>query len=172
MAAPGHARGVADAARQRPLPLSAQADLSPNVGAVNPDTGFPTFYADRNGLAIAPCLNGLPMCLDTAEAFLAEEGFYSTASAEVGNMAIGLVLEGAHDLDTGLPITFMRSQYAGNGPGSFVSEGTYTITDPYGTNTCTAELDGSIPNNACRFETGGPPPATLPPPRPAGSGRS
>ncbi|WP_374968172.1 Ig-like domain-containing protein [Terrabacter sp. BE26] len=138
-------------------PMQARADFS-QVGLTDPDTQFPSYYADSNGLALQPCLDGLPLCLGSRADLLDNgadgEGFYSAVAADVGVMSLGLDLEAAY-LAEDEEITFQRSQYSaksGLRPGS-----TYIVTDPYGTNTCKSDSTGAIKNNACRFETGGVP---------------
>src|SRR4051812_14013711 len=138
-------------------PMQARADFS-QVGLTDPDTRFPSYYADSNGLALQPCLDGLPLCL-TSRADLLDngadgEGFYSAVAADVGVMSMGLDLEAAY-LAVGEEITFQRSQYSAKS--GLRPSATYIVTDPYGTNTCKSDSTGSIKNTACRFETAGVP---------------
>src|SRR4051812_44296030 len=138
-------------------PMQAPADFS-QVGLTDPDTRFPSYYADSNGLALQPCLDGLPLCL-TSRADLLDngadgEGFYSAVAADVGVMSMGLDLEAAY-LAVGEEITFQRSQYSAKS--GLRPNSTYIVTDPYGTNTCKSDSTGSIKNTACRFETAGVP---------------
>ena len=129
----------------------------PNVGATDPDTGFPTWYADDTGLSLQLCLDGLPNCLasraDLLDAGAGGEAFWYAADAELGPMTVANHLEAAY-LDVDQPIAFMRTQ-ASAPKGGLAPEATYTIQDPYGTYTCTSDINGTIRNNACRIETGG-----------------
>ncbi|HET6651115.1 MAG TPA: choice-of-anchor D domain-containing protein [Nocardioides sp.] len=134
---------------------SADAALS-RVGPIDPATTFPSFYTDAQGMSLQACLEGPPRCLGSQAELMAApegEGFYYSASATAGGIDVGLELEMAW-AGIGQPIVFQRSQYAANG-GGLVPNAEYTITDPYGTATCTADESGSIKNNACRTETGG-----------------
>jgi hypothetical protein len=137
------------------ITTSADAVLS-RVGPVDPATSFPSFYTDSQGVSLQPCLEGPPRCLGSLAELLAApegEGFYYHASATAGGIDVSLELEMAW-AGIGQPIVFQRSQYSANG-GGLVPNDVYTITDPYGTATCTADASGSIKNNACRTETGG-----------------
>src|SRR3954447_19615358 len=132
----------------------ASAALS-GVGATDPATGFPAYYTDTNGLSLQPCLDGLPNCL-TAAADLVNpdgEGFYYAADATVGPFAVDNHLEAAY-LAAGADqeVTFMRTQVDA-AKGGLTPNGKYTITDPYGTLTCTADSTGVIKANGCRTET-------------------
>jgi hypothetical protein len=137
------------------ITTSADAVLS-RVGPVDPATAFPSFYTDSQGKSLQACLEGPPRCLGSLADLLGSaegEGFYYSASATAGGIEVSLELEMAW-AGPGQPIVFQRSQYAANG-GGLVPNDVYTITDPYGTASCTADESGSIKNNACRTETGG-----------------
>src|SRR3954464_4206475 len=144
---------------------SASAALS-SVGPVTPvgpagnESNFPAFYTDSTGLALAPCLDGLPNCL-TAAADLTPPGgelFYFDASATVGPFSIANALEGAFfAAGPNNEQTFMRTQIDA-AKGGITPNGVYTINDPYGTLKCTADGGGVIKANGCRTET---PPSPL-----------
>lgn len=51
----------------------AHAALS-RVGPVNPDTGFPAWFQDSNGLRLENCLDGPPNCLAAAGDLVAPDG--------------------------------------------------------------------------------------------------
>ncbi|MGA8210630.1 MAG: choice-of-anchor D domain-containing protein, partial [Nocardioidaceae bacterium] len=125
------------------------------AGALAP--GFPTWYADTDGTALQPCLDGLPMCLASAADLMADsggEGFYFAADAAVGPITVHNAVEAAYAGDgPGQEMVFVRTQVAAHA-GGLVPGGTYTVTDPYGTlNSCTANASGQLRNNACRTET-------------------
>src|SRR3954470_18829323 len=143
------------------LASTASAAL-PQMGPVDAnDTKFPTWYGDSNGLALQLCLDGLPNCLaahtDLIEAHAAGgdgEGFYYAADADVGPVTVSNHLEAAYAADgVDQEITFMRTQISDQTQGTLTAGGKYTITDPYGVLSCTADALGEIRNNACRTET-------------------
>src|SRR4051812_30006585 len=87
------------------LTSSASAALK-SASPVDPDTGFPAFYTDSNGLALQPCLDGLPNCLAARagliDAHLAGgdgEAFYYSADADVGPINVHNALEAAYAAD-------------------------------------------------------------------------
>ncbi len=133
----------------------ADAALS-RVGPIDPATTFPSFYTDSQGISLQACLEGPPRCLASQAELMAApagEAFYYSASATAGGIDVSLELEMAW-AGIGQPVVFQRSQYAANG-GGLVPGDIYTINDPYGTATCTADASGSIKNRDCRTETGG-----------------
>ena len=140
------------------LASTASAAL-PGISGTDPDTLFPTWYKDSNGVALQLCLDGAPNCLasraDLIDAHAAGgdgEAFYYEATATVGGVTVANALEAAYAAD-GLDqeVVFMRTQISNQGVGG-LSNVKYTITDPYGTLTCTP-VGGEIRNNACRTET-------------------
>src|SRR3954454_212779 len=134
--------------------LSSVGPVAP-VGPAGNESNFPSFYTDSTGLALAPCLDGLPNCL-TAAADLTPPGgelFYFDASATVGPFSIANALEGAFfAAGPNNEQTFMRTQIDA-AKGGLTPNGKYTINDPYGTLTCTADGGGVIKANGCRTET-------------------
>src|SRR5919112_612481 len=140
------------------LQAPASAALS-SVGAIDPATLFPSSYSDTNGLALALCLSGDANCLagpdfvDIHKKGGDAEAFYYAADATVGPITVHNALEAAYAADgPGQEVTFMRTQVADQTAG-LVPNAQYTITDPYGVLTCTADAKGQIRNNACRTET-------------------
>ena len=140
------------------IATSADAALS-NVGPVDPATNFPAFYTDDRGTSLQPCLDGPPLCPTTRAELLAftppedGEAFYYNATSSAGGIDILLALEMAFaDAGAGQQVVFQRTQYSAR-PGSLQPNSTYTITDPFGTNQCTSNAAGQIPNNACRTES-------------------
>jgi hypothetical protein len=145
------------------------AALVSPVGPENPDTKFPSFYADSTGLRLQLCLDGVPNCLTSAAELLNAggdgEGFYYAATADVED-ADGPVASGAMELEAayagdgaGTEIVFQRTQYTAPA-GALVPGAEYTFTDPYWTKTCTANAVGGLvngPADDCRFETPGTP---------------
>jgi titin len=136
---------------------SASASLT-SFGPIDPATNFPTSYTDSNGLSLQLCL-GLPNCLaDTDFVQIHEDGgdaeaFYYAADATAGPITVHNALEAAYAANgPNQEVVFMRSQVSATDGGLTAGE-EYTITDPYGTLTCTADAEGRIVNNACRTET-------------------
>ena len=144
-----------------PLSAPAVAALAGPVGPIDPQTNFPAYYTDTHGLSLQPCLDGPPLCPTTAADLLGAgaggEGFYSAVSATAGGIDLGLDLELAYfGPGAGQEVVFARTQYSANA-GGLVPGGVYTVTDPYGSTTCTAGPTGSIANTACRTDEGGGP---------------
>jgi hypothetical protein len=140
-------------------PLSAQAALSSVVGPTDPQTHFPSWYADSTGVAVQPCLDGLTLCPTAATDIVDAEAFYSLVTADVGPLNVRLAVEAAHlAAGSGQEITFSRSLYSAPKANDLIPNAQYTITDPYGTEVCTATANGAIPkagNLGCRLQTGG-----------------
>lgn len=140
-------------------PLSAQAALSSVVGPTDPQTQFPSWYADSTGVAVQPCLDGLALCPTAAADIVDAEAFYSLVTADVGPLNVRLAVEAAHlAAGSGQEITFSRSLYSAPKANDLIPNAQYTITDPYGTEVCTATANGTIPkagNLGCRLQTGG-----------------
>jgi hypothetical protein len=127
----------------------AQADLAAvSTTLVN---GFPSFYRDSAGVSLDLCLDSA-RCLATSAEMIPPggEAFYFAAFADVGGVSMELALEAAFADTT--PIVFQRTQYQADA-GVFVPGAAYTMTDPYGVQTCTATAN----RTRCRIETGGGP---------------
>jgi len=145
-----------------PSASAALASVGPvtAVGPAGNTSNYPSFYTDKTGLSLAPCLDGLPNCL-TAAADLTPPGgelFYFNADATVGPFSIANALEGAFfAAGPDNEQTFMRTQIDA-AKGGLTPNGVYTINDPYGTLKCTADGGGVIKANGCRTET---PPSPL-----------
>jgi hypothetical protein len=123
---------------------SASAVGGGSVGPVDPAIGYPTFFGDATGLKMAPCLDGLPLCTATAADLVAPGGevFYSLAKATAGPFDLTLATEGA--FLNGLPDAFQRTRFYTPKVGSLQAGATYTVTEPYGTHTVTADAGGSV----------------------------
>jgi hypothetical protein len=129
------------------LAPQAKAELSA-VGPVNPDTGFPFWYEDANGLRLDLCLDGPPNCLAAPADLVAPEGeaFWWQAESTAGPGLLVLAQEAAYIGDgAGQEMAFSRIRFvarSGLEPGA-----TYTVTHPYGTDTYTANDEGAVPAN-------------------------
>src|SRR5262245_51169616 len=138
--------------------VQAQCVVPPlsRVGPVDPVHGFPQYYMDSNGLALAPCLNftcdpalalpdpNAPVVFPTN---FPDEFFYFRAIAGVSSGTLKAVLvlaiEGAFingPPAAGDQVTFARTRVTitGAAPG-----GVYAITQPYGVATLTADSLGN-----------------------------
>lgn len=166
------------------LPVAAQAAVAPAVStAVNPDSGFPEWYQDANGLRLQPCLRPNEPCLagstvpdptqpPSVPSNFSSESFYynATATMNVGSAKATFVagLEQAFGntagtVATGDQITFGRIQWKVTA-GALTPNTTYTVVDPYGTENLTTGSDGSIlptktPNARDQVGCGATPPA-------------
>jgi hypothetical protein len=132
------------------------------AGPVDLRIGYPAFYKDQNGLALAPCVDDAVMCLtpvpdltrppsvtgDPATTNFNDEFFYYDVEATFpdlpGKSLVRLVLEGAFntpELIPGEQIVFGRVRIRIQGLKAGV---TYRITHPYGHDDLTAEADATI----------------------------
>jgi hypothetical protein len=139
---------------------AAPAAVSPSATIV-PETGFPFSYTDDDGVSLALCLDGPPLCINTPrpdptqpasvpENFPPDgEAFWFQAEASmpvgIGGDAL-LVLAQEAAFDTGTPaaghqISFSRIRVKASG---LVPGAEYTITHPYGVDTVTADAEGTI----------------------------
>ena len=128
------------------------------VGPINPDTHFPTWYKDSNGLGLQLCL-GVPLCLagtdllDVHAAGGDAEAFYFAADSTAGAFDLHLALEGAYaGPGADQEQVFQRTQVSAKA-GGLPKNTTYTVTDPYGSYPCTTNDVGVIVANGCRIET-------------------
>ncbi len=151
--------GVLAAATPATATLSRVGPVSPAGSAAE---GFPAWYGDSTGLALEPCLDGLPNCLVAADEFIPvhqdggdAEAFYFHAEATVGPITVFNALEAAYAAEgPDQELVFVRNQISARTANSLQPGGVYTVTDPYGTlRSCTASATGNIVNNACRTET-------------------
>jgi hypothetical protein len=139
---------------------AAPAAVTPSATIV-PETGFPFSYTDDDGVSLALCLDGPPLCINTPrpdpatdpsvpENFPPDgEAFWFQAEASMpvgsgGDALLVLAQEAAFDTGTpaaGHQISFSRIRVKASGlaPGA-----RYTITHPYGLDTVTADRDGTI----------------------------
>jgi Bacterial Ig-like domain/Abnormal spindle-like microcephaly-assoc'd, ASPM-SPD-2-Hydin len=139
----------------------ASAALS-SVGPTDPASLFPSYYADANGLQLQLCQDGLPYCLSgpqpiqdvhAAQGGTAGEAFYFDATATVAGFKMETGLEAAYlGAGSGQEMTFMRTQATNK---TVTPNGTYHLTDPYGSYTCTASSSGLVqPSKGCRTDQG------------------
>src|SRR5437667_11092069 len=155
--------GVANYAAARggvpPAPVACTVPLA-GFGPIDPANGFPMYYQDSTGLALAQCLD--PVC--AGPAFLTTlpnpalpvsfpnnfpvEMFYSRAIAKttVGAVSVlytaaveGTFLNGVVAAGNQMLFSRIRVRVAGLQPG-----GLYTVTHPYGVKTFTADGFGVI----------------------------
>src|SRR4051794_39659013 len=141
------------------LSSSASAALT-SVGPIDPSNNFPSFYKDANGVALQICQDGLPNCLagpellqDVHAAGGDAEAFYWAADATTSHFALHDALEAAYAADgADQEVTFQRTQLTARA-GGLPASTKYTVTDPFGTFTCTTDVNGIILQNACRLET-------------------
>jgi len=120
-------------------------------GAVDPGTGFPSFYRDSTGLALQLCLDPARVDCLAAPADLGAlngEAFYFAAEADAGLMRGRWAVGAAYIGQQG--IVFDRTLYQAEG---LVPGATYTVTDPYGTTECVA--DAVDAETRCRVQVGG-----------------
>src|SRR4051794_27814113 len=151
--------GLAAAAAGLAMTSSASAAF-PSFGPIDPNNNFPASFTDSNGVALQICQDGLPNCLagpeliqDVHAAGGDAEAFYWAADATTSHFALHDALEAAYAADgPGQEIAFQRTQVTARAGGLHVNT-QYTVTDPYGTFTCTSNSTGTILQNACRLET-------------------
>jgi hypothetical protein len=139
----------------------AQAELtarSPEIGA----SGHPLWYEDASGLRMGLCVAD-PKCPaappELGPVAPNDEAFYSMASADLlgpdgQEINISFDIEAAY-LSPTEPITFGRIQV---GLDNVEPNGVYTVEHPFGTDTWTAESDGTLLGGkraAQRIETNG-----------------
>ena len=137
----------------------AQAALA-GVGPTDPSTGFPSFYTDESGMSLQLCIDSITLCIADATGPISApdgEAFYWAADANAGGIDGHWALEAAfgateEDPNVSVPEVFQRTQFSAEND-ALVPGATYTITDPFGTLTCTADGSGGIVNNGCRTES-------------------
>lgn len=131
-----------------------------DVGPVNTDFGFPSWYQDRNGTRVELCLDGqnpycgfLPGDIPDGEAAISfpdnfpEEAFYMLASSTLdipgGGRAVlvlGLEAAFANQVRDGDQVVFGRQRVTVRGA---TANTTLTFKHPYGTITIDTDADGS-----------------------------
>ncbi len=130
-----------------------------SFGPIDPATNFPSYYTDGSGLSLELCLAGDPSCLagpdfvqihnDGGDA----EAFYYALDAEAGPFTLHDALEAAYAADgPDQEVVFQRTEVRAKDAG-LPADTRYTVTDPYGTFTCTTDETGGIDSNGCRIET-------------------
>jgi hypothetical protein len=142
-----------------PLPPRVQEPQMRQVGPIDPNTGFPLWYEDDNGLRLALCLDNSPLCLTTlpdqtkpalvapteAESNFPDEAFWwsgeSQFTANGVNVLVVMASEAAFAsrIQTGDQMSFGRIRFRLD---NLVAGGTYRITHPYGVDTFENVLPG------------------------------
>jgi hypothetical protein len=146
--------------------ISTQPSFLAQVGPVNTDDGFPTYYQDSTGLRLAHCFDGSALCggvesplpdPSSPVAFPGNypfESFYFLAQATVdlangGRGKFVASMEASFnsaDPQAGAQMTFSRVRFVVDAP----TTGTYTIVHPYGKDT----FDVATAGPHAIFETG------------------
>jgi len=117
---------------------SAEADFV-GVAEINPDTGFPAYYTDEDGLSVQLCIDGSAYCSGVTREDLVGEGaageaFYSYAVAEVAGFKGEFALEA---FGQGISrMVYARTRFRGD---AIVAGGKYTFTGPFRTDTAIAD---------------------------------
>jgi hypothetical protein len=146
--------GISSAMVLALVPATASAALS-SVGPVDPDTGFPAYYVDSNGVALEPCTQGPPRCVASPGALsvVGGEANYWRASPPVldspilAGRKIRLDLALIASRTAAGPTTFSRIRFRADS-GALQPGGVYTVTEPFGTDTYTADATGGISTTA------------------------
>ncbi|HKP12379.1 MAG TPA: chitobiase/beta-hexosaminidase C-terminal domain-containing protein, partial [Blastocatellia bacterium] len=120
------------------------------VGPINPDTGFPFWYQDTNGLRLELCLDNNPNCLTTlpdptrpalvaaqeADSNFPDEAFWWSGEADLtgaggvsGRLILGAEAAFANRIQTGDQVSFGRIRIRID---NLVQGGTYRIVHPFG----------------------------------------
>jgi hypothetical protein len=120
------------------------------AGPINPQTGFPAWYEDANGLRLEPCVTSVANCFlggtvpDPAQPFSVpanapEEFFYYDVDSEMtsangGTALLRVGLEGAFSSATGLPEAGKQAVFARVRVrvDNLVANAEYTVTHPWG----------------------------------------
>lgn len=140
--------GLLPAASQA-VTTSTQTAYLAKVGPVSPDTGFPTYYEDSNGLRLQHCLDETALCGGPAATPIPDptqpvsfpdnfpfESFYFLSQATInlpggGNALFVGALEASFnsgDVQAGAQMTFARIRLRIDTP----TTGHYVVTHPYG----------------------------------------
>jgi hypothetical protein len=145
---------------------TAKAGLT-DVGPVDADTHFPSYYTDSDGTSLEMCLDGAPNC-PTARADLVApggEGFYNNATAKLntrggGKAVMVLSLEGAYagTVANRDEIVFSRIRFTDSG--GLRANTMYTVTHPFGVDDYTTDSSGKIVKNQGTQDIGGLGPCT------------
>jgi hypothetical protein len=138
------------------------------MGAIDPQTHFPSTYHDVNGVTVQLCLDGPPNCFATAADLVAPDGeaFYNNATAKLttrsgGKAIMVLAMEAAYaGSGADQEIVFTRIRFTDSG--GLVPNATYKVTHPFGTDTYVANGSGQIPKNAGTQDIGALGPCTTP----------
>lgn len=142
------------------LPAAVATGTQGSVGPVNPETGYPYWYGDKNGLRLELCIDIAAVCPVVGEAYnpaeplalpgnFPEESFWWSAEAALplSNgaearliMATEAAFGGAGDVAEGQQNAFARMRIRFDA----VPNETYTATTPYGVFEVTADDRGRV----------------------------
>ena len=128
------------------------------VGPVDPQTTFPAWYSDANGVSLKLCIGDPLLCISapvdpgnplSVQTGFGDEGFWWAADASMnvgsgGSALLVLAVEAAYstgDVAPGAQMSFGRIRVRASGvqPGA-----TYTVTHPFGTETLVADSLGNL----------------------------
>ncbi len=143
------------------LPAAVATGPQGSVGPVNPETGYPYWYGDNNGLKLELCLDEATVCPVVGEAYdpslppsipgnFPEESFWWSAEAALALpggeearliMATEAAFGGAGDVAQGQQNAFARMRIRFDGA---QANATYTATTPYGVFEVTADDRGRV----------------------------
>lgn len=146
-------------ASEPPLPPKVQEPQMRQVGPIDPNTGFPLWYEDANGLRLALCLDNSPLCLSTlpdqskpalvapneANSNFPDEAFWWSGQSEFTSNGVNVLVLMASEaafanrIQTGDQMAFGRIRFRLD---NLVAGGTYRITHPYGVDTFENVLPG------------------------------
>jgi hypothetical protein len=133
-----------------PLPPKSREPQMRQVGATDPNTGFPLWYEDANGLRLGLCLDNSPLCLTTlpdqnkpalvaaneADSNFPDESFWWSGEAQLtgtggitGRVTMGAEAAFANRIQTGDQLAFGRVRIRID---NLVSGASYRIVHPYG----------------------------------------
>lgn len=116
--------------------------------------GTPMYFADSEGLALQLCEAA---CAEVGVPFDPAHAVYFSAAAEIAGISAGFeVATVAVEDDLGNPTgevgVVNSALFRGEG---LTPNAVYTLTGPWGAETCTADAAGDLDNKNCLFESGG-----------------
>jgi hypothetical protein len=146
-------------ASEPPLPPKVVEPQMRQVGPIDPNTGFPLWYEDANGLRLALCLDNSPLCLSTlpdqskpalvapnaANSNFPDEAFWWSGQSQFTSNGVNVLVLMASEaafanrIQTGDQMAFGRIRFRLD---NLVAGGTYRITHPYGVDTFQNVLPG------------------------------
>ncbi len=132
-----------------PLPPKAHEPQMRQVGPIDPNTGFPLWYEDANGLRLELCLDNSPLCLTTlpdqtkpalvaaneADSNFPDEAFWWAGTSDFTSNGVNVLVVMASEaafanrIQTGDQMSFGRIRFRLD---NLVAGGTYRIIHPYG----------------------------------------